>query len=56
MALVPRTERGRLEGLELPDAEGWDRLHALDGQLVAHHREEAEQVFAQMQKRRRDTS
>jgi cellulose synthase operon protein C len=49
MMLVPAAEEGRLAGLELPDAELWDRLHALDGMLDRHERESAGQVVSLMQ-------
>ncbi len=48
MALVPEAQRDKLEGLDLPDASWWDRLHALDGALVAHRRDEADQIYAAM--------
>ena len=50
MALVPVGERSRLEALELPDAALWDHLHRLDGALEAHQRDQAEEVFRQLQK------
>ena len=46
MALVPQAQAERLEGLDLPDADLWDRLHGLDGQLMNHRRDQAEQIFA----------
>jgi tetratricopeptide (TPR) repeat protein len=48
MALVPAGERARLEAIDLPDAAIWDELHALDGALVAHRRDEARAVYARM--------
>jgi tetratricopeptide (TPR) repeat protein len=41
MALVPATQRERLTSLELPDAQLWDELHALDRSLIAHRRDDA---------------
>ena len=41
MAMVPAEQRQRLDGLELPDAALWDRLHAMDLALERHCREEA---------------
>ncbi|MEN6449442.1 MAG: C39 family peptidase, partial [Thermoguttaceae bacterium] len=41
MALVPLEERARFDGLDLPDAALWDRLHQLDAALVGHRRDEA---------------
>ena len=48
MALVPERERVRLDGLDLPDAAQWDRLHGLDGALVRHCREEAATICAEL--------
>ena len=41
MALVPVEQAARLEGVALPDAELWDQIHAFDGALVNHRRDEA---------------
>ena len=35
MAMAPQEESARLEGIALPDAHLWDRLHAFDGALSA---------------------
>ncbi len=48
MALVPEGERARLDGLDLPDAAQWDRLHDMDGALVRHCREEAAAICAEL--------
>jgi cellulose synthase operon protein C len=48
MVLVPAAERSRIDSLDLPDAEAWDRLHRLDGALVAHRRDEAQQVHDEL--------
>ena len=45
MAMVPTAEAARLEGIALPDAELWDQLHAFDGALVRHCRDEARQIL-----------
>jgi len=41
MVLIPESERGRLEGLELPERGLYDRLFALSEALEHHRREEA---------------
>ena len=41
MAMVPAEERGRLEALDLPDADDWNALSRIDGFLEAHRRDEA---------------
>ncbi|NLE39969.1 MAG: hypothetical protein GX621_18280, partial [Pirellulaceae bacterium] len=48
MALVPVSERARLEGLDLPDAPLWDLLHELNGALIAHQRETAAMIHSRM--------
>ena len=48
MALVPTEEAARLEGISLPDAPLWDQLHAFDGALVRHCRDEARQILQQL--------
>lgn len=48
MAIVPETLEDKLEGLELPDAALWDRLHELDAALVEHRRQDAQQTYDQM--------
>ena len=45
MAMAPQEESARLEGIALPDAHLWDRLHAFDGALVRHCRDEARQIL-----------
>lgn len=49
MALIPVAERAKLDALDLPDAAGWDQLHALDAALVAHRRNAAQQIFQELQ-------
>ena len=47
MAMAPTEEAARLEGIDLPDAELWDRLHAFDGALQRHCRDEARRILDQ---------
>ncbi len=49
MALAPQEEAARLEAIDLPDAELWDRLHAFDGALQRHCRDEARRILDQFQ-------
>lgn len=49
MLLVPEAEAARLDGVELPDAPLWDKLHELDGALDNHRREDAGALLQQMQ-------
>jgi tetratricopeptide (TPR) repeat protein len=49
MALLPTSEFKRLEGLELPDAGLWDKLHELDGALDNHRREIAGMIVQEME-------
>ena len=49
MALVPSEEAHRLDGLDLPDAELWDRLHELDGALIAHDRDKAGEIWRSLE-------
>lgn len=50
MVLVPTAERHRLDGIELPDAEIYDRYHELELALQAHKRnDEAARLLAEMQ-------
>jgi len=49
MALVPEGNREKLETFDLPDAHLWDQLYELDGALVEHKREEAQDIYARMQ-------
>jgi tetratricopeptide (TPR) repeat protein len=48
MALVPAEEIARLDGLVLPDAAYWDLLHAIDGALIKHDRDAAEDYCRQL--------
>ena len=48
MAMVPEEEAARLEGIALPNAPLWDRLHAFDGALVRHCRDEAQRILEQL--------
>jgi len=48
MAMAPKEEAARLEGVALPDADLWDRLHAFDGALVGHCRDEALRILAEL--------
>ena len=48
MAMVPEDESARLEGITLPDAQLWDQLHAFDGALVRHCRDEAQRILNQL--------
>ncbi len=45
MAIVPAEHAERFDCLDLPDAELWDQLHAFDGALVRHCRDEAHQIY-----------
>src|SRR5438552_1551731 len=49
MALVPKAQAHLLDGLDLPDAALFDRLHALQRALFQHQRAEAQIVFQQME-------
>ncbi|RMG37403.1 MAG: hypothetical protein D6725_08950 [Planctomycetota bacterium] len=49
LAFVPKERRELLEGLSLPDAELWDRLHALDDALERHDREAARRCLEEME-------
>jgi tetratricopeptide (TPR) repeat protein len=49
MAMVPLARGALLDEVTLPDAAQWDALHALDGALEAHRRQQAEEVARQMQ-------
>ncbi len=49
MAMVPMEQRTRLDGLELPDASLWDRLHELDAALVGHRRDDADALVARIE-------
>lgn len=49
MALVPQAEAHRLRALDLPDAELWDQLHAIDRALIEHRRAEAARLVEQLQ-------
>jgi tetratricopeptide (TPR) repeat protein len=44
MAMLPLEERSRLDGVVLPDAALWDRLHELDEALMGHRRDEADAI------------
>ena len=48
MAMVPVEERQQLDALDLPDAALWDRLHAMDGALERHCRDEAAAICADL--------
>lgn len=48
MLMMPPEEVGRLEGIELPEADAWDLLHALQAALERHERSAAQAVLAQM--------
>jgi tetratricopeptide (TPR) repeat protein len=45
MAMAPKEESARFEGLALPDADLWDQLHAFDGALESHCRDEAQRIL-----------
>ena len=45
MAIVPAEHAERFDCLDLPDAELWDQLHAFDGALVRHCRDEAHEIY-----------
>lgn len=49
MAMVPRDQRGLLDGLDLQDAALWDQLHALDRALAQHRRSEAVTLLQTME-------
>ena len=49
MALVPEGNREKLETFDLPDAHLWDQLYQLDGALVEHKREKAQDIYDRMQ-------
>ncbi|MBC8870396.1 MAG: tetratricopeptide repeat protein [Planctomycetes bacterium] len=49
MALVPTKEREKLEAVDLPDFELWDLIFALDGALIAHRRDEAQEIHDRLQ-------
>lgn len=51
MALVPRDRADLLDGLELPDAELYDRYYELERHLLEHRRDEAEKTLARMRDR-----
>ncbi len=49
LALVPAKNREKLDEVELPDAELWDLIDALDEALIAHRREEAQEICDRLQ-------
>ncbi|HTN74105.1 MAG TPA: C39 family peptidase [Pirellulaceae bacterium] len=48
MAMVPASLASKLDGLDLPDAELWDLLHELDGALIEHRRQPAQEIYQQL--------
>jgi len=54
MALVPAKDQEKLDEVELPDAELWDLIDALDGALIAHRREEAQEIYDRIEARSAD--
>ena len=49
MAMVPVDLAEKFDGLELPDSQLWDLLHAFDGALQEHRRDDAVALLQQMQ-------
>jgi tetratricopeptide (TPR) repeat protein len=49
MALVPKHRRKLLDGLDLPEADLYDRLHGVERALAQHRRADALEVCQQMQ-------
>ena len=47
-ALLPEAERARLDGLVLPDGEGYDHLHAIETALAEHRRDGAAALAASL--------
>jgi tetratricopeptide (TPR) repeat protein len=54
LVLVPAAEARRLDGLELHDADHYDRLHALEAALARHRRDEASAIHEEMSARAPD--
>jgi tetratricopeptide (TPR) repeat protein len=48
MALVPAELSEKLADLDLPDAPLWDLLHEIDGALIKHRRDEAQEAYRQL--------
>jgi tetratricopeptide (TPR) repeat protein len=48
MVLLPQDQVQRLADVVLPEAEWWDRVHALDAALAAHRRDEAECIVRRL--------
>lgn len=51
MLFVPVAERGRIDGLELPDSDAWEDYHRICLALADHDREAAAAVLADLEKR-----
>ncbi len=48
MAMVPAAESARLDAIELPDDDMYDRLHTLNGALVDHDAQAARDAYEEM--------
>lgn len=49
MVMIPEEERGRLEGIQLPEAELYDLAYDMQLALLAHERDKALEVIVQME-------